>query len=197
MPDFTAISQLRIRQLYEGDTLFSQCSSMEDLLKELFETTNRGQIFVWDDKRLKHSVFLEDSQGKGVNRILKVENVDHRDLFLWHIDGVMFQRGSKCDCALINESHLNFVEFKSEAVNRTPLQAQGEYQKASDQIETVLTDFLQRAREKHVDLHLVKIGAIAVFNRTVPRYNASQKMVKRRFEKRYKIPFDFVNEVKM
>lgn len=200
MADFTAIAQFRFRQLYGDDNKFSLCSNFNDLFDELFETTNRGLVFDWDDKSQSHSVFIDNSRGIGADRILKVNNPRHEDLFLWHIDGVMYQRGTKCDCALLNTSSLCFVEFKSEAQNNTPMQAQNEYLKASSQIEVVLNDLVHRAEHEAIDLHNINIRAIAVFNKTVSRNNASQKFIKRKFQKefeKYGIRFDFLNEIDM
>lgn len=198
--DFTPITSLRLRQLYDKEAKFTACVSDEDLLSELFEVTKRGQIFVCDNKQEGHSTFIKDSSGHGKSRLLKVTNPKCQDLFLWHIDGILYKRNSKCDCALINTSSLCFVEFKSEAQNRTQAQAGNIYEVASGQIRSVLCDFLQRAESIHFDVFAhVKIRAVAVFNKTVPAYNASQKAVKRKFEKTFNnlVPLDFTNEIKL
>lgn len=200
MPDFTAINNLRLKSLYASEEKFSQVQSDVDFLTELFEVENQGLVFVWDDKSKEHSTYVSDTKGIGSNRILKVINKNHVDTFLWHIDGVMFKRGTKCDCALLNNSILCFVEFKSEAKNNSAAQASFEYEKAEAQVETILTDLLSRCASAGFDItKLITIKGMAVFNRTVPRYNASQKAAVRKFEKAFnnKFKFEFENEIEV
>lgn len=89
MTDFTPLHTLKLKQAFHDHVEFKKVVQDEDLLKTLFDVTTRGQIFVMDDTEIGSSNFVLDSKGIGADRIIKVLNSKHEELFLWRIDGVM------------------------------------------------------------------------------------------------------------
>ena len=196
--DSSVIRELRLKEAFVDIQKFQAVQSDADLLTELFEWTNRGLIFIHDDEEKGHSVFVTDTKGLGADKIFRIYNAPHKEIFLWHIDGVLYSKGSKCDCAFIAEGHLGFVEFKSNAANNTGETIQGNYEKASSQLTLTFQDVKERCHNVNVDIMSGKlVEAYAVFNRTVPRDNAHKKNVSAKFFKDNAIPLYFTNSVEL
>lgn len=179
---FEAITRLRLREAFANIQKFSECNSDEDLLNELFEHSNKGTLFVHDDADKGHSVYVQDTKGLGRDKVFEAKNTKHRDVFLFHIDGVLFSKDSKCDCAVLTEKEMNFIEFKANAENNTPEAIETNYQKASDQLLQTINEVSQRCQTEGIELtDMVTTAAFAVFNRTVPRNDALRKKISAKF----------------
>ena len=194
--DFSPIKRIKLKEAFIDIDKFKIISNDEDYFNELFEITNRGSIFILDDEAEGHTIFIEDTNGLGSDKIFKIVNSKHTWLFLWHIDGVLFKKDSKCDCAIIADNYLGFVEFKSNATNKTQEAIKENYNKAIDQLKHTIIEVKERCNKVGIDL--IKetfIEAFAVFNKTVPRNNASQKNLAAKFQlEMYNIPLRFSNE---
>ncbi len=179
---FTPIYNLKLKFAFEDSQKFQDIVTEQDYLKELFEWTDRGIVFIHDDTLVSHSTFITDTSGLGRDKTFKVENIHHQDLFLWHIDGVLYNKNSKCDCAFLTEEHIGFVEFKSNATNNTDSSIKENYEKAKSQLCNTFKDVAERCNKIGVDItKVIKVEAFAVFNQTVPRNNAYQKKVAAKF----------------
>lgn len=180
--DFTPIIRLRLKDAFGDQKVFQMVSNDCDYLDYLFEWTDRGNVFIIDDANIGHSIFILDTRGLGTDKTFKVINRSHKDLFLWHIDGVLYYADSKCDCAFLTNDYLGFVEFKSNASNNTEASIKGNYEKAKLQLTQTIMDVVDRCKKVGVELqNVVNVEAFAVFNRTVPRHNAYQKKLAAQF----------------
>lgn len=196
--DFTAIKQLRLKEAFKSDAKFSVISTDEDYLNTLFETKNNSHLFVYDSESLGHSTFITNTYGIGSDKVFNVANNTRKDVFLWHIDGVLYARDSKCDCALISDTDLKFVEFKSEAAQNSLQAIEDNYNKAYKQLSITFKDIDSKCKSAGVDMRkIVNIKAYAVFNRTVPSDNATQKNLKTKFLKEHGVKLLFKNETSM
>lgn len=194
--DYSPIKEIKLKEAFIDIEKFNIISNDEDYIKDLFEISNRGTIFIHDDETQGHTIFVEDTNGLGSDKIFKIVNSKHAWIFLWHIDGILFKKDSKCDCAIIVDNYLGFIEFKSNATNKTPEAIKENYDKAIDQLKHTITEV--KARCSKVGIDLMKrtfIEAFAVFNRTVPRNNATQKNLAAKFQLEMdNIPLRFCNE---
>lgn len=182
MADFTPIIRLKLKEAFEDQHIFQEVECDADYLTHLFEWTDRGSIFIHDDKTKGYSTFVTDTKGLGSEKTFRVSNKNHKDLFLWHIDGVLYNKGSKCDCAFLTKGYMGFVEFKSNAANNTEAAIKGNYDKAKSQLWLTIKDVVDRCKKVGIDLmESSTLEAYAVFNRTVPRHNAYQKNLAARF----------------
>lgn len=180
--DFKAITQLKLKYAFSDMPAFQQLNVDGDYLNELFECDSRGTLFVHDDAATGHSIFVPDTSGIGIDKVFVVKNINRIDVYLWHIDGVLFQKDSKCDCAVLTDKNLAFVEFKANAGNKSDQTIKGNYEKASGQLLLTLDEVSTKCKSVGVDLRrLVQVGAYAVFNRTVPKNSAYQKKVAAKF----------------
>ena len=196
--DFSILNSLQLKAAFADNQNFQRVMSDGDYLIELFEHSNRGSIFIYDDDNKGYSTFVTDTNGLGKDKTFEIDNPPHKDLFLWHIDGVLYSKGSKCDCALLTDSHMRFVEFKSNASNETLKALEYNYEKAALQISITYQDINTRSNIVGVDLRRVKkLEGYAVFNRTVPKNNAHQKAVSAKFLNDNKFRLYFQNSVKI
>lgn len=180
--DFTPIKRLRLKEAFADQKVFQTVVNDGNYLDCLFEWTDRGNVFIIDDANTGHSIFILDTRGLGTDKTFKVINRSHKDLFLWHIDGVLYYADSKCDCAFLTDDYLGFVEFKSNAANHTEASIKGNYDKAKLQLTQTIRDVVDRCNKVGVELqHAVSVEAFAVFNRTVPSHNAYQKKLAAQF----------------
>jgi len=109
--NFEAINRLRLKEGFGEYELFQRISKDEDWLDKLFECDSRGQLFVYDDAEAGHVVYVNDTKGLGRDKVYGLVNKAHKDVFLWHIDGVIYEKTSKCDCAVITTDEMEFIEF--------------------------------------------------------------------------------------
>ena len=180
--NFNPIKRLRLKAAYEDAKAFADVVRDEDFLVELFEWSERGTIFIVDDTEAGYSRFVTDTNGLGFDKALKVVNRGHKDMFLWHIDGLIYKKDSKCDCALLTDESIRFIEFKSNAANKTREAIIANYDKAKNQLKLTFEDVNERCRKVGIDLKTsARPRAYAVFNRTVPSLNAYQKKLAAQF----------------
>lgn len=176
------IFRLKLKYAFEDNLKFQDIESDEDYLKELFEWTDRGVIFICDDELEGHSIFISDTKGFGGDKTFKILNTQHIDVLLWHIDGVLFGKNSKCDCAFLTEKCIGFVEFKANAANSSETSIKENYEKAESQLRNTYLDVSNRCQKIGIDIKTtMKVEAFAIFNQTVPRNNAYQKQVAAKF----------------
>lgn len=197
--DFEPIKRLCLKEAYGDFEVFQRISNDEDWLDVLFECETRGLLFVYDDASAGHVVYVNDTKGLGRDKVFELENKTHKEVFLWHIDGVLFQKTSKCDCAVITKDELEFIEFKTDASNASSEAIADNYHKAGEQLKTIVMDVKNRCAKFGLNLtSVIPVEAHAVFNPTVPSDNAMQKSICAKFilQTGVKLSFDNKKELK-
>lgn len=198
--NYSAIENLHFKEVFVGqgfDELLDAIHQVEDYTVALFESTTHRIIWVTDDAEAGHSIFVEDTNGQDKNKLLEVHNPEQKSLFLWHIDGVMFEQLAKCDCALLHDRMLHLVEFKANALNNSLDTIAQHYDKACNQLSMTFDKFkaLYESHGYNIWDIFDGIDALAVFNKTVPQNDAFQKSRKKAFMERNGIKLGFGNEV--
>lgn len=197
--DFEAINHLCLKEAFGEYELFQRVSKDVDWLDKLFECDNRGLLFVYDDADVGHVVYVSDTKGLGRDKVFGLVNKSHKDVFLWHIDGVIYEKTSKCDCAVITTDEMEFIEFKTNASNSSQEAIEDNYHKASEQLQKIVLDVKERCAKVGVKLtSIIPVEAHAVFNPTVPADNAMKKNISAKFLVRtgVKLRFDNMKELK-
>ena len=197
--NFEAIKRLRLKEAFGEIGLFQQISKDEDWLNILFECDARGQLFVYDNPDVGHVVYVNNTKGLGRDKVFRLVNNNHKDVFLWHIDGVIYKKTSKCDCAVITTDEMAFIEFKTNASNSSNEAIFDNYNKASEQLQKIVMDVKDRCSKVGVTLtSVIPVEAHAVFNPTVPSDNAMKKNISAKFLVRtgIKLSFDNMKELK-
>lgn len=192
--DVSVFTKIRFREAFRGVSKVDMIDSDEDLFHDLCEQSSRSQVFVHDDPECGYSIFVRNTNGLGRDKFMRLTNPNHRDLFLLHIDGVLFKKKSKCDCALLSEKELLFVEFKSDAANREERTCIENYLKCYSQLFISVNEFRVRFNAVEVDLLncFDSVYAYAVFNPTVPKVGNTQQNLSAKFlfETGIKLVFD-------
>lgn len=193
--DCGAINQLCLKEAFGDIEMFKRISKEEDWLDVLFECDNRGLLFVYDDANIGHVVYVKDTKGLGHDKVFELVNKSHKDVFLWHIDGVIYPKTSKCDCAVITMDELEFIEFKTNASNSSSEAREENYHKASEQLQTIVLDVKDRCAKVGLVLtSIIPVMAHAVFNPTVPSDNAMTKNISIKFLVRTGVKLRFDNK---
>lgn len=193
--DFEPIKRLRLKEAYGDFEVFQRISNDEDWLNVLFECETRGLLFVYDDASVGHVVYVNDTKGLGRDKVFELENKSRKEVFLWHIDGVLYQKTSKCDCAVITKDELEFIEFKTNASNSSTDAIDENYHKAGEQLRTIVMDVKGRCAKLGIELtSIIPVEAHAVFNPTVPADNAMQKNICAKFILRTGVKLNFDNK---
>ena len=192
--NFEVINRLRLKEAFGEFDLFQHISKDEEWLDILFECDNRGQLFVYDDADVGHVVYVNDTKGLGRDKVFGLVNKTHKDVFLWHIDGVIYEKTSKCDCAVITSDEMEFIEFKTNASNNSDEAIFDNYHKASDQLQKIVKDVKERCSKVGVKLtSVIPVEAHAVFNPTVPADIAMKKNISAKFLVRTGVKLRFDN----
>lgn len=180
--NFNIITRFKFKEAFNGNALFQGVAEDNDYLKVLFEYSDRGTIYIYDDLQLGHSVFVDNTHGLGIDKVFTIKNKIHKDVFLWHIDGILYKKNTKCDCACITDNELSFIEFKTNAENQTDKAIIENFEKAKEQLLQTIQDFSNRCQTIGVDIRgFVDIDAYIVLNRSVPDGNAFQKGISAKF----------------
>ena len=90
--DFEVINHLCLKEAFGEYELFQRVSKDVDWLDKLFECDTRGLLFVYDDADVGHVVYVSDTKGLGRDKVFGLVNKNHKDVFLWHIDGVIYEK---------------------------------------------------------------------------------------------------------
>ena len=177
------------------DNLLAEIKKAEDYTVALFENSDGHIIWITDDEDIGHSIFVTSTYGVNKDKLLQVNNRNRSSLFLWHIDGVMFERFSKCDCALLHDRLMHMVEFKANARNATDDSIQANYEKAKNQITLTFKTFRELYAKKGFDLWEIfkDIDAKIVFNKTVPQDLAYQKSLQKQVANEIDLSLTFGN----
>ena len=192
--DFEVINHLCLKEAFGEYELFQRVSKDVDWLDKLFECDTRGLLFVYDDADVGHVVYVSDTKGLGRDKVFGLVNKNHKDVFLWHIDGVIYEKTSKCDCAVITTDEMEFIEFKTNASNSSQEAIEDNYHKASEQLQKIVLDVKERCAKVGVKLtSVIPVEAHAVFNPTVPADNAMKKNISAKFLVRTGVKLRFDN----
>ena len=170
--------------------------SRDDSLNKLFEFSAKANAFIYDDDALGYSHFVSDTKGLGVDKTFIVENKNHQRLFFMKIDGVLFSKKSKCDCALLFGKEIDFIEFKTNAVNKTDDTREAHYAKIYNQLKITIDTFEKSYHTVGMIFREVfpKIQAYGVFNPTVPHNPSTEKFLSAKFALETKVKLHFTNK---
>lgn len=200
MLDFTVLDALDIKNVFVGcgiEELLNTISKTEDYLTILFDGTTHKTLWVTDDTGEGHCVFVTDTNGINKDKLLKIINKQSKSLFLWRIDGVMFEHLSKCDCGILHDKILHLIEFKANVTTDNPESLHEHYEKAQTQLKLTFDRFKELYSQKGIEIFdiLDDIDAQIVFDRTIPYDNAYLKNLKDRFLDENEIILSWGNEL--
>lgn len=125
----------------------------------------------------------------------EIINISSKLFSMIQIDGKLIRNsaGGQCDCCVIDERYMLFVELKTNAHSTN--YALEHYEKASKQIGHTIEIFKGKCQAIGVYLEAKKeIEAHVCFNNLFPRTNATEQNESVKFSQRYLIPLYFDNK---
>lgn len=191
---------LRLHELLNSPQflgILPEGANEDERLAFLFSETTRAQAWVTDDDETGYSVFVFDTKGVNKDKFLSVTNRDSRTVFLWAIDGKMFKKLSKCDCAIISGKKLHLVEFKANVESTNLHSIDGHYDKASKQLSLTLDYLIKAYSDLGADIFdiFADVDAKIVFDRLLPQDSAYLKNIKAKFIKANQVVLTFGNDI--
>lgn len=108
-------------------------------VKKAFDKSDDENLYVYDDDKLKHSDWNNDKNAVSLSKTFNVQNPNKSTLVLLPLDGSIitkrnFIKGGVCDCALLTDKELSFVEFKTNVSSSKDLTILHSAQKATHQL---------------------------------------------------------------
>lgn len=126
-----AITQLRL------------CSALKSCgqigVENAFDKSDDKNLYVYDDGSLGYSDWTNNKHTVSLSKAFNAQNPHNNTLVLLPLDGRIitgknFITGGVCDCALLTDKELSFVEFKTNVLSFGYLTVLQHAQKAKDQL---------------------------------------------------------------
>ena len=104
-----------------------------------FDKSNNVNLYVYDDANLKYSDWNNNKHAVLLSKTFNAQNPNNKTLVLLPLDGCIitgahFIQSGVCDCALLTDKELSFVEFKTNALSPNNFTISQHAQKAIDQL---------------------------------------------------------------
>ncbi len=108
-------------------------------VEKAFDKSDYENLYVYDDDGLKHSDWNNDKYAVSLSNTFNAQNPNKSTLVLLPLDGRIitkkaFIKGGVCDCALLTDKELSFVEFKTNVSSSKNLTILHRAQKAIRQL---------------------------------------------------------------
>lgn len=126
-----AITQLRL------------CSALKSCgqigVKDAFDKSEDETLYVYDDENLGFSDWTNNKHTVSLSMTFNAQNLNKNTLVLLPLDGRIitgknFIKGGVCDCALLTDKELSFVEFKTNVLSSNNLTILQRANEAIDQL---------------------------------------------------------------
>lgn len=164
-----------LKDLALESALSSYCQNVHDYILQ-----SSQDEFVVDVEKLGMSYFVTDNIGQeeyANKKYFEVINKSKKNFALLQIDNGIINtcKAQKCDCAIVDESNLCFIEFKANAVSTNPNRIKKNYSKAMKQLGTTISIFQSGLSSVGKDLDGQReLEAYVCFKHGYPRLTSSE-----------------------
>lgn len=143
LPD--AVKQLRL------------CSALRNCgqsgVDDAFEQSDDENMYVYDNESLGYSVWTNDEHTVSLPKTFNAQNPDKNTLILLPLDGRIITgkniiQGGVCDCALLTNKEMSFVEFKTNVLSANDLTILQRANEAIDQLWHTYDDIINPKCQK-------------------------------------------------
>lgn len=95
-------------------------------VEDAFDKSDDNNLYVYDDGSLGYSDWNDDEHAVSLSKTFNAQNPNKNTLVLLPLDGCIITgnniiQGGVCDCALLTEKELSFVEFKTNVLSSNDL----------------------------------------------------------------------------
>ena len=106
---------------------------------DAFEQSDDENMYVYDNESLGYSVWTNDEHTVSLPKTFNAQNPDKNTLILLPLDGRIITgkniiQGGVCDCALLTNKEMSFVEFKTNVLSANDLTILQRANEAIDQL---------------------------------------------------------------
>lgn len=151
-----------------------------------------------DSETLKISGFVSPTFGQPEELALKyfeVLNPNSRDFSLLQIDNGVISSAApikRCDCAVITDKELSFIEFKANALSSKTKTIKGNYKSAMKQLRTTIDIFRTGIAAFGGSINALRtVEAFVCFRRGYPRVTTSEMTYRTNFAAQTQVPLSF------
>lgn len=136
--------------------------------------------YVVDLMRAKYSTFVMPTIGQkefASGKYFEVRDANNVPYALLQIDHSLLKSNllKKCDCALVDDKEISFVEFKADATNTTTKGFKNNTNKALTQLENTIAMFRTQLSSIGLELDSLRtIDAYVCFYQGYPRHSAAE-----------------------
>lgn len=189
-----AITQLRL------------CSALKSCgqigVKDAFDKSEDETLYVYDDESLGFSDWTNNEHTVSLSMTFNAQNPNKNSLVLLPLDGRIITgknliKGGVCDCALLTNKELSFVEFKTNVLSSSYLTVLEHAQKAKDQLWHTFDGIIDSECQKiGIDIkQKVSLDFYVVFNKdlSVTGVRADLQNLQNEFLKDKQYPLFFEN----
>lgn len=170
--------------------------SSQEVGKYVHESTKDEHIV--DSESQKISGFVSATFGTTEDDALKyftIENPTASPYALLQVDNGLIKSHDvrKCDCAIVNETYIGFIEFKANATSDSDVTIKKNYLKAMEQLKATIETFNKYYELQGRDIKSCRSGveAFICFRQGYPKTNSSQINYRVRFKEENGIPLSF------
>lgn len=159
-----AITQLKLRYALRD------CGRIG--VENAFFESNDENMYVYDDEKIGYSVWTNVESAALLSKAFHAQNPNKNTLVLLPLDGriitgAYFIQGGVCDCALLTDKELCFVEFKTNVASIYVTTILEHAEKAKEQLWHTYDGIIKpKCQEKGIDVkQKVSIDFYVVFNK--------------------------------
>lgn len=174
--------------------VFSQSS--QEIVSHIMESTKDEHIV--DSESQKISGFVSATFGQEEDAALKyfsVENPTAAPFALLQVDNGLIKSHDvrKCDCVIVNDAYIGFIEFKANATSDCDVTMKKNCWKAMEQLKATIDTFnsCYKLQGKDIKSCRSSIEAFICFRQGYPKTTSSQFNYRVRFKEENGIPLSF------
>lgn len=170
--------------------------SSQEVGEYVQESEENEHIVDSESQRISGFVSATFGQAEDIaQKYFAVENPTAAPFALLQVDNGLIKSHDvrKCDCMIVNEDYIGFIEFKANATSDCDVTITKNYQKGMEQLKATIETFNKYYERQGKDIKSCRSGveAFICFRQGYPKTTSSQINYRVRFKEENDIPLSF------
>ena len=189
--------------VYLNDLQLNQVLAAYTANVEAYLQESNGNEHIVDSETLKISGFVSPTFGQPeelAQKYFEVQNSNNRYFSLLQIDNGAISATAhikRCDCAVLTDKEISFIEFKANALSVKTKTIKNNYKSAMKQLRITIDIFRSGIAASGVSLSVLRnFEAFVCFRRGYPRVTTSEMTYRTSFAVQTHVPLSF-NPIKI